>query len=112
MGLEKNVQTQYNVGATYWRITRISENFDAETSVWLSGYIDQASRDSGALPIHTERFNFDLRNANRALAYLAIKNYSYMVWDEATQTEVEFFPYGDAIDVLEDLPVDPPGLNK
>ena len=72
MALSKSIATPFGLPATYWRITRQNENFNGFTEVYLSGYANQETRQSGAEPLDIKVYSFDLRDVTRQDAYAQI----------------------------------------
>ena len=73
MGMGKAVTLSSGVTVNYWRITRINEDFNGETQVFVGGYVSKELRDSNATPVVYRDFVFDLRDATRAKVYAKLQ---------------------------------------
>jgi hypothetical protein len=78
MALEKSIETNIGVNATYWNIFSINENFRAKTvEVLVFGYASKQTRDANLDPIsvNTYEFNGDnyLKDATRSAVYNKLK---------------------------------------
>lgn len=53
MAILKNVETQYKVDATYWRISSIDyNNSSKDLRISLEGYFDKDAREARATPLY------------------------------------------------------------
>lgn len=59
MALQKSIQTNFGIEATYWKVVEINVNWHEKRShVTLLGWVDQGARDSGKQPIDQRTFDW------------------------------------------------------
>ncbi len=84
MALEKQIETQYGIDATYWRLTQIQIDYANESAAaTLSGYPSQSARQRSALHISHRNYRFSSDNFsgfgheanNTAVAYQKIREH-------------------------------------
>jgi hypothetical protein len=74
MALVKELDTQFGVPASYWRIGMIQVDFNAGTTrVGLLGYADEAARRAGAKPLAGRQAEIDSALGDRGVIYGKIK---------------------------------------
>jgi hypothetical protein len=79
MALQKAIDTEFGVQATYWNIGAYAEDFKGSGGeVTMYGYLDQASKQAGKQPLSAGKINLTgveyMADANRANLYEIIKN--------------------------------------
>jgi hypothetical protein len=58
MALEKSIQHPTGASSSYWRVTRISLDYERKTaSISLAGYFNQQARIDNKRPLDTKQFN-------------------------------------------------------
>jgi hypothetical protein len=59
MALQKNIETQYGVTLSYWKVTRLNiEWHNKIAEVFLAGWPSQQVRDNGVEPLEYKSFVF------------------------------------------------------
>lgn len=53
MALKINIDTEYGIPATYWRIARVDDSFHEELTVVMQGYTSESARRRSAAPLAT-----------------------------------------------------------
>ena len=82
MALLKDIQTNFGVVASYWRIILIREDYENKvTKITFAGYLNKEARDNGALPIDEKIIVFENQtDFIRESAYNATKLNDTMVF--------------------------------
>lgn len=63
MAVQISINTAFNVPATYWNIALVQQNFrDANLSIKMFGYADQAARIANAQPMSSAEVVYDQGN--------------------------------------------------
>lgn len=97
MALSKSIETPYGVSATYWRIVNYGNDYARlESTVYLVGYLDQASRNADKKPLATRTIVF------------GSEQFSNLLEDESVRTQLynliksDVAEFASAEDVLEE----------
>ena len=73
MALSATISLDSGVLVSYWKITRINEDFLGNAEVYLGGFISKEARDAGKHALEYRTFNFSARDLTRVGAYNLIK---------------------------------------
>jgi hypothetical protein len=78
MALNKSINTEYGIPATYWNIGAVQEDFKGKgTEVTFYGYASQEARQEGKQPLSAGKFQIAgdeyVADANRPELYAILK---------------------------------------
>lgn len=60
MALDKKIQTNFGVDATYWKVVEVNINWHANcVHITMLGWVDRIARDSGKQPIDQRTFDWN-----------------------------------------------------